>query len=92
MRKISFNKHWEFTFDNALDAYNNYGLQKFKEAYGAPEQFYKFNNWKKIDLPHDWAVALPFDLDILSFPELNQGCPNTFLGRGRSRAIRNIGQ
>ena len=63
MRKISFNKHWEFTFDNALDAYNNYGLQKFKEAYGAPEQFYKFNNWKKIDLPHDWAVALPKNLN-----------------------------
>lgn len=59
MQKINFNKGWTFAFENDLDAYNSYGLLKCSSAHGAAAQFYKNSNWKKIDLPHDWAVALP---------------------------------
>jgi len=43
----SFNKGW--LFFNA-------------EAEGAEEQFFDDTTWRKLDLPHDWAIEGPFDV------------------------------
>lgn len=67
MERICFNKNWQFTFENDLDAFNNFGLAKYSDAAGAPARHYKFSNWQRIDLPHDWAIALPKDLNANTF-------------------------
>jgi len=67
VEKINFDRNWEFTFDNALDAYNIYGFDKYAEASGAASRFYDYSNWEKIDLPHDWAVVLPKNLAANTF-------------------------
>lgn len=67
MQKINFNKDWTFTFENNLDAYNNFGLAKYSEAQGAPGRFYENSTWQKVDLPHDWAIALPKDIHANTF-------------------------
>lgn len=67
VRKINFNHNWEFTFENALDAYNIFGFDKYADASGAPSRFYDYSNWERVDLPHDWAVALPKDLAANTF-------------------------
>lgn len=67
MKKILFNKDWAFAFENSMDVFHGYGFEKYSDAYGAPARFFDFNNWEKIDLPHDWAVALPKDLRTNTF-------------------------
>ena len=59
MKKINFNKNWTFILENELDAFNTYGLLKYTGAHGAAARFYNNSNWKKVDLPHDWAAMLP---------------------------------
>ena len=67
MQKINYNKGWEFTFDKNIDEFTGFGITKYGEASGAARRFYECNNWEKIDLPHDWAVALPKDLKANTF-------------------------
>lgn len=67
MQKFNFNKDWQFTFENNLEAFNHFGHTKYSDALGAPARYYKNNNWQKIDLPHDWAVSLPKDLATNNF-------------------------
>lgn len=62
MRQIKFNRGWEFTLEREGDPANNFGLHKYLEATGAPAGKYDFSNWERVDLPHDWAVALKKDL------------------------------
>lgn len=58
MKKINFNKNWNFTFENSIDEFSTYGFDKYSDAAGASARFYDHNNWQKIDLPHDWTLAL----------------------------------
>lgn len=67
MIKQNFNKDWEFTFDNALDHFSVFGFAKYADASGAAGRILKHSNWDKIDLPHDWAVALPKDTRANAF-------------------------
>ena len=67
MKRINFNKDWEFTLENSLDTFNIFGLDKYGDASGAAARFYDHSNWERIDLPHDWAVALPKDLSANTF-------------------------
>ncbi len=67
MKRINFNNAWEFTFENSLDMFNVFGFDKYGDGAGAASRFYDNNNWQKIDLPHDWAVALPPDLRANTF-------------------------
>ena len=67
MERINFDKNWEFTFENELDAFNIFGFDKYADASGAPARFYDHSNWEKIDLPHDWAVSLPKNLAANTF-------------------------
>ena len=62
MKKISINKQWLFAFDQDIDHFNHFGFEKYRDASGAPARFYEYANWKTVDLPHDWAVALKKDL------------------------------
>lgn len=61
MKSVLFNSGWEFAFENDMEHFNHFGFEKYRDASGAPARFYEYNNWKKIDLPHDWAVALKKD-------------------------------
>ena len=62
MKSLNFNKNWTFALEQDLDGYNHYGLHGAHKSQGAPECKYHYTNWKRIDLPHDWAIALPKDL------------------------------
>ena len=67
MKSVLFNSGWEFAFENDMEHFNHFGFEKYRDASGAPARFYEYNNWKKIDLPHDWAVALKKDLHANPF-------------------------
>ncbi len=87
MKKINFNKHWEFTFENNIDEFNTFGFDKYSDAAGAPARFYDYNNWEKIDLPHDWAVTLKKDLFANTFAG---AYPNTHYHRFMAERHSNI--
>ena len=67
MRKINFNAAWEFALDSSIDEYSSLGFDKYSDATGAAARYYDFNNWQKIDLPHDWALSLSRDLSANTF-------------------------
>ena len=58
MKKINFNRQWEFILENNIDEFSTHGIMKYSDAAGAPARFYANNNWDKIDLPHDWTLSL----------------------------------
>ena len=58
MKKINFNQSWNFTFENYLDEFSTFGFDKYSDAAGAGGRFYDYNNWEKVDLPHDWTLSL----------------------------------
>ncbi len=58
MKKIPFNRNWRFALENELEEHNAFGLTKYSDASGAPCRHYKNSNWRRVDLPHDWAVTL----------------------------------
>ena len=66
--RINIDKDWRFAYGHADDARQDfrYGLRPFffaKAGYGDGPADPNFNDssWRKLDLPHDWAVELPFD-------------------------------
>ena len=58
MKKITFNKQWNFTFQNSIDELSLFGFDKYSDAAGAPARFYDHSNWEQVDLPHDWSLSL----------------------------------
>ncbi len=65
--KISFDNDWRFHFGHAADPARdfNYGYANiFSKAAVAPrtaiDPAFNDSAWRKLDLPHDWAVELPF--------------------------------
>ena len=81
MKKLNFNKSWLFKLEKDLESFNDYGFKKYNSAIGAANRYYKYSNWQKIDLPHDWAVSLQKTLDANAFAG---GFPNTHGDRFRS--------
>ncbi|WP_443750748.1 beta-galactosidase GalA [Asticcacaulis solisilvae] len=66
--RINIDKGWRFAYGHATDPDKDfgYGLRPFffaKAGYGDGPANPDFNDapWRKVDLPHDWAVELPFD-------------------------------
>ena len=67
IRKTNFDNDWKFAFGNASDPTKdfNYSLatifSKSGNAPGTPANV-PFNDtpWRKLNLPHDWVVELPF--------------------------------
>ena len=67
MQSILWNQDWEFTLENELDCFNQFGFEKYTDAIGAPARYYEYSNWEKITLPHDWAIRLKRDLRANTF-------------------------
>ena len=66
-KRLSIDDNWKFHFGNAADPSKdfNYGIatifSKSGGAYGtAIDPRYNDSAWRNLDLPHDWAVELPF--------------------------------
>ncbi len=66
--RVSIDQDWRFAFGHATDPARDfgYGTRPFffaKAGYGDGPAAIKFDDraWRKVDLPHDWAVELPFD-------------------------------
>ena len=92
-KRINFDEDWKFHFGHAADPAKdfNYGLVTIFSKTGAAQGTaidprFKDSDWRNLDLPHDWAVELPFanvnNGDVLShgykpvgglFPETSIG-------------------
>jgi beta-galactosidase len=66
-QKIDFDEDWRFSFGNASNPQKdfNYGIANIFSKSGKAEKTAietKFDDkqWRKLNLPHDWAVELPF--------------------------------
>jgi beta-galactosidase len=66
-RHINFDDNWRFAFGHAASAEKdfNYGLRTiFSKSGGAAgtaiDPAFKDSTWRTLNLPHDWAVELPF--------------------------------
>src|SRR5690349_6500648 len=78
-KHISLDDDWRFHFGNANDPSKdfNYSInvifKKTGEAVGtAIDPKFKDSNWRKLNLPHDWAVELPF-VNINNFDVMAHG-------------------
>jgi len=67
-KHINFDENWKFSLGNAADPAKdfNYGtaniFSKSGKAEGtAIEAKFKDSAWRTVQLPHDWAVELPFE-------------------------------
>ena len=92
-RHINFDTNWKFHFGNAADPAKdfNYGITAIFAKSGKTDNTaldlkFKDTDWRTLDLPHDWAVELPFvnspNFDVMShgykpvgglFPETSIG-------------------
>jgi beta-galactosidase len=74
---ISFDEDWKFHLGNAVDPAKDFNFSTtavFSKAGKADESALAINfndsSWRKLQLPHDWAVELPFEnspsLDVMS--------------------------
>jgi beta-galactosidase len=66
-RHINLDEDWRFHFGHAADAAKdfNYSIATIFSKSGAAagtaiDPRFKDSGWRKLDLPHDWAVELPF--------------------------------
>jgi beta-galactosidase len=75
--KINFDEDWKFHFGNASDPTKdfNYSLVTIFSKTGAAQKTaidpgFNDSAWRSLDLPHDWAVELPFvnenNFDVMS--------------------------
>src|SRR5208337_3968778 len=83
---------WRFHFGDASDAAKDFGFgsgragnfQKTGNFLPAGSLAFDDSNWKPVDLPHDWAIELPFTNDpaLLSkgFYPLGRNYPSTSIG------------
>lgn len=66
-QRINFDNDWKFAFGNASDPAKdfNYSIATIFAKTGAAQRTaidprFKDSAWRTLDLPHDWAVELPF--------------------------------
>ncbi|MGZ4026478.1 MAG: beta-galactosidase GalA [Flavisolibacter sp.] len=66
-RKTNFDENWSFHLGNSADPSRDFGygsttiFAKTGAARGtAIDPRFKDTGWRRLDLPHDWAVELPF--------------------------------
>ena len=78
-RHISLDNNWKFAFGNAANPEKdfNYGLRTvFSKSGGAAgtaiDPAFKDSGWRTLDVPHDWAVELPF-VNVKSFEVESHG-------------------
>ena len=89
--KLLMDRNWRFSFGHPFDHDKdfNYGLAYFSFyakggfADGPASPTFDDRNWRKLDIPHDWAVEAPFD----SLASLSHG----FKAIGRNFQERSVG-
>src|SRR5687767_5903568 len=65
--RIPFDHDWRFALGHAADAGKDFEftrsryLIKAGEAKGAASPDFDDSGWRALDLPHDWAIELPYD-------------------------------
>ncbi|HUS01839.1 MAG TPA: beta-galactosidase GalA [Chitinophagaceae bacterium] len=66
-KHINFDNNWKFNFGNAADPSKdfNYGITAIFAKSGKTDNTalainFKDSGWRNLNLPHDWAVELPF--------------------------------
>src|SRR5215467_11455089 len=97
-KRIDMDQGWKFHFGNASDPSKdfNYGVanifSKSGGAYGtAIDPRFNDSSWESLDLPHDWAVELPFanspNFDVMShgYKPVGGLFPETSIGWYRKR-------
>ncbi|ANE52083.1 beta-galactosidase GalA [Flavisolibacter tropicus] len=92
-KRVNFDEDWRFHFGNAADPTKdfNYRIAPIFAKSGATTNTalgvgFKDSSWRQLDLPHDWAVELPFvnspNFDVMAhgykpvgglFPETSVG-------------------
>ncbi|MBS1728207.1 MAG: DUF4982 domain-containing protein [Armatimonadetes bacterium] len=68
-QSINFDDNWRFALGNAADPVKDFGFGKTGMGYlakagsgeGPVNAGFGDSKWRLIDLPHDWAIELPFD-------------------------------
>ena len=83
---------WQFHFGNANDAQKDFGFgggrsgnfQKTGNFITASSPGFDTSDWREVDLPHDWAIELPFENDpglaSKGFYPLGRNYPETSVG------------
>ncbi|MFZ1453853.1 MAG: beta-galactosidase GalA, partial [Ferruginibacter sp.] len=92
-KKTNFDDDWKFTFGHANDPAKdyNYSIANIFSKTGAAQKTAidpKFNDssWRKLSLPHDWAVELPFvnspsfDVQSHGYKPVGGDYPETSIG------------
>ena len=91
-RRLLLDFGWRFHFGNADDPEKDFGFgsgrtgnfQKTGNFLPAGSLAFDDSDWKPVDLPHDWAIELPFQNDpgLLSkgFYPLGRAYPATSVG------------
>jgi beta-galactosidase len=67
--RTNLDRSWRFSLGNAADPHADYrfgaqGLTKAGEAIEVTQARFDDRGWREVELPHDWAVELPFDLEM----------------------------
>lgn len=89
--RVNFDANWKFALGHAADASKDFGfgvsgmgyLAKAGSGEGAVAAGFGDSSWEEVNLPHDWAVTLPFT------PNSDQG--HGFKALGRSFPENSIG-
>ncbi len=97
-KKINFDDGWKFALGNANDPSKdfNYSIATIFAKTGAAQKTAidpKFNDssWRKLSLPHDWAVELPFanspsfDVQSHGYKPVGGDYPETSIGWYRKK-------
>jgi len=99
---LNFDNDWRFHFGNAADPIKdfNYGITAIFSKSGKTDKTaldMKFNDadWRTLNLPHDWAVELPFenspsfDVESHGYKPVGGLYPETSIGWYRKHFITN---
>jgi beta-galactosidase len=68
-RHLSLGRDWRFALGNATDSKKDFGFDdgqlffygKAGHGNGPADPHFDDRTWRPVDVPHDWAVTLPFD-------------------------------
>ena len=88
--KLLFDSGWKFQFGNGTDPAKDFGFGNTQEDFSKTDNFkiarvgYDDSKWHSLNLPHDWAVELPFVWDDTlaphGFKPLGRRYPETSVG------------
>ncbi len=93
---LNFDAGWRFSLGHATDTKKDFNtatgyfsyLAKAAYGDGAAAADFDDRSWRKVDLPHDWAVELPFDSTASlshGFKMVGRNFPGTSIGWYRKK-------